>query len=138
MKRLALLVALVATMALGAAGTAGAAPKRTLATPSNVCGALVKFGAGDYGTFGNCMRHLNGDVAAFRYPATEDPNSPLISLAENCKMLEQMIPGFAYPFTFEEGPEWPFPVYTAQNRKQCERTLFAYHTLASLFGPAAA
>jgi hypothetical protein len=44
----------------------------------------------------------------------------------------------SYPFFFDEGGPaagWPFPEFTAQNHVQCENTLFAYHTLVTIFGP---
>ncbi len=143
MKR-ALLVA-VATIALGVtSGTAQAKkPDRTLATPSAVCRALVANHAGGYASFGKCMGRLNKDIKAFRFPA--DDGSGLISLSQRCTLFEQGQTDpetgeffkITYPFFFAEDPGWPFPQYTARNHKQCERTLFAYHTLADTLGPPA-
>ena len=130
MKRFILGAAAALTLALPATAMA-APPDRTLATPNTACRTLVRYEAGGYTSFADCMRNLMRDIRDFRFPANpEDPSSPLLSLAENCAFLEQEF-GVSYPFTFEEGPEWPFPVLTAQNSKQCEITIFTYHTLTA-------
>ena len=134
-----LLIAL-ATIAFGTVGgTAGAAkPDRILATPSTACRILVTYGAGGYDSFRACMAKLNKAVAAFRFPA--DDGSGLISLSQRCTQFEQGVTDpetgeffqLTYPFFFGEGgPDagWPFPELTAQNHKQCEITLYTYHTL---------
>jgi hypothetical protein len=104
--------------------------------PANVCRALVQIRPDLYASFGECVGGLNRDIAAFRAPANPvDPSSPLISISEQCTLLEQgiFVPPLGrfvqvtYPFFFEEPPGWPFPEYTAQNNRQCEITLFAYH-----------
>jgi hypothetical protein len=114
-----------------------AAPERVRATPSQACEILVEWHAGGYSSFDNCMETFNQDVAAYRFFSPID--GTLISLDENCSILEAgiSIPGgptlqITYPFSFEEGPGWPFPVLYAQNHHQCEITLFTYHKLAGL------
>jgi hypothetical protein len=134
MKRLLALTTAAATaaLALGTSSPAHAAkPDRVLATPSAACNILQQFGASGYASFGACMGNLHQDMAAFRFPSDEDP-SVLLSLRERCAGFEQE--GLTYPFTFEEGPDWPFPVLTAQNRQQCATTLYVYHTLADALG----
>lgn len=131
----------VAAIALAAStGTASAAsPKRILATPAQACKTMVAYDAGGYAGYGDCMGRLNKDVAAYRFPA--DDGSGLLSLDQRCAQFEQGITDpesgevlrVTYPFFFTEGgPQagWPFPEFTAQNHRQCEITLFTYHTLA--------
>lgn len=132
-----ILIVAIATAALAVAlpGVAPAKPATPLATPANVCRAFIQFGAGGYSSYGNCVGHLNRDVRAYRFFA--DDGVTLISLDERCRQFEQGLTDpvigeffqLTYPFTFEEGPDWPFPVYTAQNHRQCMTALFAYHTL---------
>ena len=131
----------VAAIALAATATpaSAASPKRTLATPAEACKTMVAFDAGGYAGFGECMGRLNKDVGAYRSLA--DDGSGLISLDQRCTQFEQGVTDpesgevfrLTYPFFFGEGgPEagWPFPEFTAQNHRQCEITLFTYHTLA--------
>lgn len=132
MKRFLALTTAVAALALGGAGAAQAAkPDRILATPSAACRILQQYGASGYATFGACMGNLHRDMAAFRFPSDEDP-SVLLTLWQRCAGFEQQF--LTYPFTFEEGPDWPLPVLTAQNRQQCATTLYVYHTLADALG----
>ena len=137
MRKLMLVVA-AATIALTAGlGTAQAAkPDRLLATPANVCRDIVNIRPDLYSSYGDCVGNLNRDVAAFRFPANPgDPNSPLISIDEQCTRLEEgvFVPPLGqfitvtYPFFFFEPPPWPFPEYWAMNHGQCENTLYAYH-----------
>ena len=70
------------------------------------------------------MRHINADIRDYRFPANpEDPNSPLLTLSQNCAMLEAGFPDpitgelfqVAYPFFFVEGPFWaPFPEFAGR------------------------
>jgi hypothetical protein len=134
MKRLLAATAAAATAALtlGTTGVAQAAkPDRILATPSAACRILQQYDASGYATYGDCVENLNSDMAAFRFPSDEDP-SVLLTLQQRCAGFEQEF--LTYPFTFEEGPDWPFPVLTAQNRQQCATTLYVYHTLAEALG----
>lgn len=133
MKRFGLTAAATIVMATASVSVADAAkPSRILATPKNVCSILVHYQAVSYTTLGTCAANLRADVANFRFPSDDDPHV-LISLSQRCEQFEGE--GLTYPFTFEEGPEWPFPVLTAQNRQQCARVLYTYHTLAdALFG----
>lgn len=131
MKRILICAAATAAVALTGAASAEAKGARLLGTPKNACSIMVSYGAGGYTSFGDCAGRLHADVAAFRFPSDEDPNV-LLSLEQRCAQFEAM-GVISYPFTFEEGPDWPFPVLTAQNREQCKRTLFTYHELASLF-----
>ena len=129
MKRLMIVAAAASVMAVGAAGVAEAkGPSAIRATPSNACTILTQFHAGGYSTFGGCMSHIHGDIARYRYPSDADPNV-LLSLMQRCQQFEAE-GGLTYPFEFAEGPDWPFPVLTAQNRRQCATTLYTYHTLA--------
>lgn len=147
MKRTLLAVTSALLLAFVATGAAQAAtPSRTLATPSTACSIMVTYGVGGYSSFGNCMGNLNRDVEAYRFPDDpQDPNSATLSLSQRCTQFEEGIfdPAagglvqISYPFFFAEFPGWPFPELTAQNHRQCEITLFTYHTLASLLGPPA-
>lgn len=132
-----IVVALFAAAAVMAVvGSAQAKPDRLLATPANVCRDIVDIRPALYSSYGECVGNLNRDVAAFLFPANPaDPNSPLISIDEQCKRLEEgiFVPPLGqfitvtYPFFFEEPPGWPFPEYWAMNHGQCENTLYAYH-----------
>jgi hypothetical protein len=125
--------ALAAVIGVGSAGAAN--PHRTLATPAAACRALEEFGANPYSSYGQCLANLKRDVAAYQFP---DEQGELITLDERCTQFEEGVTDpetgetfqITYPFTFEEGPEWPFPVLTAQNHGQCEIALYTYHTLA--------
>jgi hypothetical protein len=144
-RRTLLSLAAALMLVVGTVGAAQAAegPKRLLGNPSTACRVLVQYQAGGYTSFEDCMETINQDIAAYRFPANpEDPSSPLLSLSENCAMLEA---GFTdpstgetfqvtYPFFFDEPPFWPFPELTAYNHRQCVVTIYTYHTLASLFG----
>jgi hypothetical protein len=143
MKRLSVVAAAAAVMAFGSVGVAEAAkPERTLATPKNVCSILLQYEAVSYKRLGQCMARIPWDVRGYRLPSDADPNV-LISLRERCALFEEGETDPAtgeffqieYPFTFEEGPEWPFPVLSANNRRQCTYALYTYHTLASTLGP---
>ena len=131
--RYLLLVGLVAA-AVSLAGVAGSAeaakPDRLLATPANACRALVEIRPDLYPDFGRCVGQLNRELREYRWPL--DPNT---SLSERCRQLEQgvFVPPLqqfvtvTYPFFFGEPAGWPFPEFTAQNHKQCQITLLAYH-----------
>jgi hypothetical protein len=132
LKRFAVAVGALAVLTIGI-GTAQAKPDRLLATPANVCRALVDIRPDLYSSYGECVGRLNKDVAAFRAPNA--PGGPPISIDERCTELEAGVFGpplgqviqVTYPFFFEEPPGWPFPEYWAQNHNQCENTLYAYH-----------
>ena len=135
----ALAAATTLTAAIGASGAAGG--DRLLATPPNVCSALVQIRPDLYASFGECVGRLNRDVAAYRFPENpEDPSSPLLSLDERCTQFEDgifdpMLGEFfqiEYPFFFVEPEGWPFPEYWAQNRQQCMNTLYAYHRFVGI------
>ncbi len=141
MKRV-LLVATAMMALLVAAGSAQAKkPEGTFATKKNACRILVANDAGGYAKFGKCMGRLKKDIAAFRFPA--DDGSGLLSLDQRCTLFEQGQTDpetgeffqITYPFVFEEDPSWPFPVLTARNHRECEVTLYTYHTLADTLGP---
>ena len=143
MRRTILALTAAAALAVSVVGAASAAaPIKPIATPANACTALVQFDAGGYSSFKDCMRHINADVRAYRFPANpEDPNSPLLTLSQNCAMLEA---GFTdpstgetfqvtYPFFFDEPPFWaPFPEFTGMNHRQCQIAIFTYHKLVGL------
>lgn len=142
MRRTILVLAAAAAMALSVAAPASAAaPIQPIATPANACEALVEFGAGGYASFEDCMRHINADIRDYRFPANPaDPNSPLLTLSQNCAMLEA---GFVdpstgetfqvtYPFYFAEPDPWPFPEFTGMNHRQCQIAIFTYHKLVGL------
>jgi hypothetical protein len=136
MKRLFIAAITAATLATGITAVAGAKPDRLLATPANVCRDIVTVPTTQdlYTSFGECMGRLNKDVAAFRWPSA-GPGSSLISIEERCIQLEagifvpplDKVVQVSYPFFFEEPDDWRFPEYWAQNRNQCENTLYAYH-----------
>ncbi len=145
MKRILFTLSAAALLALGSVGTAAAAaPNRPIATPAEACRILTEFGAPGYtGSFQACMRHINADVRAYRYPEDEtDPQSDLISLDQRCTELENGVEDMgqsiqiSYPFTFVEPPElWGilgFPTLTGYNHHQCEITLYTYHSLILL------
>jgi hypothetical protein len=123
----AMIAGLISVMS---AGPASAKSTTVVATPSMACKTLVKYGATNQ-SFGGCMGTLHGNIAAFRFPSDNDPNV-LLSLSQRCAEFESQF--LTYPFVFEEGPDWPFPVFTAYNRNQCEVTLYTYHTLAEALG----
>jgi len=146
-KRILLTTAATILLVFASVGVAQAAePSRILATPSTACSILVEWHAGGYQSFGDCMAHINRDVANYRFPDNpEDPNSPLLSLSQRCSQFEEGIYDpeagglvqITYPFFFTEGGAaagWPFPELTAQNHRQCEITLYTYHTLVTIFG----
>jgi hypothetical protein len=118
--------ALVASFSVAANADSG----RVLANPANVCKTLVRYGAGDYASFGHCMGRINRDVRRFRF--FDEEVGAVLSLDQRCTEFESQF--LTYPFYFDEGPEWPFTTFTARNHRQCMFTLYAYHTLASLFG----
>lgn len=141
MRRTLLPLAAALVLTLGSAGAASAAaPTRVLATPAQACRTLAAFHVGAYTSFETCMDTINADIAAYRFPS--DDGSTLLSLDQRCAEFEAGLTDpetgetlvITYPFTFEEGPQWPFPVLTANNHRQCEVTLYTYHALASLFG----
>ena len=115
--------ALVASIAVAANADSG----RVLANPANVCRTLVQFGAGNYGSFGDCMGRIHQDVMSF--VSLDDETGTPLSLDQRCAAFESQF--LTYPFYFDEGPDWPFTTFTAQNHQQCMFTLYAYHTLAA-------
>ena len=142
MRRIKLALAAATLLAISAAGAANAAaPIQPIATPAAACRALIEVGAGGYSSFQDCMAQINADVRDYRFPANpEDPSSPLLSLSQNCRMLEQ---GFVdpatgqlfqvtYPFFFAEPPGWPFPQFTGMNHRQCQIAIFSYHKFVGL------
>ena len=143
MRRLYLVAAATAMMAFGPVSVSEAAhPPRILATPKNVCSILIQYEAVSYTRLGQCMARIQKVVRDFRLPSEADPNV-LISLRERCRLFEEGETDpetgeffqITYPFTFVEGPEWPFPVLTANNRRQFTMAIYTYHTLASTLGP---
>ena len=142
MRRTILVLAAAAALALSVVGPASAAaPIKPIATPANACEALVQFGAGGYTSFQDCMLHINADIRDYRFPADPgDPNSPLLTLSQNCAMLEAGFPDpitgelfqVTYPFFFGEPPDWPFPEFTGMNHRQCQIAIFTYHKLVGL------
>ena len=141
MRRITLVAVAAMILTAGLSATATATPDRLLATPANVCTALVEIRPDLYASFGGCVGRLNRDVAAYRFPDNpEDPNSRLLSLSERCMQFEEGVfdPevgeffSITYPFFFGEPAGWPFPEYWAQNRNQCENTLYAYHRFVGI------
>jgi hypothetical protein len=130
MKRLFVGVFATAALAASFAVAASADSGRVLANPANACKTLVEFGAGGYSSFGDCMGRIHQDVTSFRF--FDDETGQVLSLDQRCSEFESQF--LTYPFYFDEGPDWPFTTFTAQNHQQCMFTLYAYHTLASLFG----
>jgi hypothetical protein len=138
-KRVLIVAVTTIVLAVSLSTAATAKPDRLLATPANVCQALVDIRPDLYSSFGQCAGRLNRDVAAYRFPDNpEDPNSPLLSLSERCAQFEQGLTDpetgeefkLTYPFFFVEG--WELPEYWAQNRNQCENTLYAYHRFVGI------
>jgi len=138
-KSLRALVAVGAAAALSAlpVNTASAAPKgdpnvtRT-ANPAQSCAAipatLAQFGMEPEGfSFKDCVRTVAGHVPDVAFG---DPY-------EQCAALEAGIetPGgffqISYPYTFHNAPGDPFPDLRANNRKQCARALYTFHTIES-------
>jgi hypothetical protein len=121
--------------------TASAAPSgggggggAKVANPAQACAAipatLAQFGIEAEGfTYSSCVRTVAGRV----------PNLPFGNPYEQCAALEEGQEGFAitYPYTFYADGEAPFPALRANNREQCARALWTFHTIGSyLEGPA--
>jgi hypothetical protein len=130
MKRLFVSVFAAAALLASVAVAASADSGRVLANPANACRELIEWNVGGYESFGDCKGRIHQDVADFRF--FDDEAGGLIGLSERCTAFENQF--LTYPFYFDEGPEWPFTTFTAQNHQQCMVTLYTYHTLASLFG----
>lgn len=133
MRRALLPLAAALLLALGSVSTVQAArPQGTIATPAAACRALVAFDAGGYTSFESCMATINADIAAYRFPANpDDPNSPLLNLSQNCRVLEQEF-GVSYPYFFDEPEGWPFSEFTAMNHRQCQIAIYSYHRFVGL------
>jgi hypothetical protein len=117
----------------GAAAAPAGDPNVTrIANPAQACAAipatLAQFGVTpeDF-DFVSCVSDLAGRV----------PNVAFGSPYDQCAMLEAGIqtPGgfFAvtYPYVFHAEPGDPFPNLQANNREQCARALYTFHTIES-------
>lgn len=124
--------ALLATAPVTAAhGAPPGDPNQTRqATPANACAAipatLAQFGIEPTGfSFSSCVKTLAGRV----------PDVAFGSPYEQCAALEQGFetPGglfkIEYPYTFHAEPGDPFPNLRANNREQCARALYTFHTI---------
>jgi hypothetical protein len=144
-KRTLVILSAAALLLFASVGIAQAAgPKKDIGTPSRSCAILAEYHAGGYTSFQDCMRTINQDLAAYRFPADPtDPSSPLMNLDQRCTELENgvfdpqagMTISISYPFFFGEGGPaagWPFPELTGYNHHQCEIILFTYHKLVGL------
>lgn len=121
-------------------GTASAAPAGNpnatkVANPAQACaavpGTLAQFGLEAEGfDFSSCVRTVSGRV----------PNLPFGNPYEQCAALEQGVetPGgflqVTYPYVFHAEPGDPFPNLKANNREQCARALWTFHTIESYLG----
>jgi hypothetical protein len=76
-----------------------------------------------------------------RTVASRVPDLPFGNPYEQCAMLEQGIDSpfgrlqITYPYTFHNEPDDPFPNLRANNREQCARALYAFHTIESYLPP---
>ena len=139
--RLAIATAVAGATVLAGAGAAAAAPsgdpgRARTANPANACAAipatLAQFGVEAEGfDFTTCVRDVAGRV----------PDVAFGSPYEQCAMLEAGVetPGgffqITYPYTFHAEEGDPFPDLRANNREQCARALYAFHTIESYLPP---
>ena len=126
--------AAVATSTSAASAAPSGDPNVTrIANPANACAAvpatLAQFGITPQGfSFSSCVRELAG-----RVPDVPGQGSPY----QQCAALEggvQTPGGFiqvSYPYVFHNAPGDPFPNLQANNREQCARALYTFHTIES-------
>lgn len=135
--RIAVTAASAAVLAAAPVATATAAPSgdpdvTRVATPAHACaaipGTLAQFGITPTGfKFSDCVRTL----------ARRVPNVAFGSPYDQCAALEAGVqtPGgffrIEYPYVFHAEPGDPFPNLKANNREQCARALYTFHTLES-------
>lgn len=120
-------------------GTASAAPAGNpnatkVANPAQACaaipGTLAQLDIEPAGfSFSSCVRTVSGRVP--------DLPPPFGNPYEQCAVLEEgvMTPGglmrVTYPYVFHAEPGDPFPNLRANNREQCARALWTFHTIES-------
>jgi hypothetical protein len=120
------------TAAAAPSGKAGGAAK--VANPAQACAAipagLANFGLEPEGfSFSSCVRTV----------ASQVPNVGEGNPYQQCAALEQGQEGpggfvqVTYPYTFY-AQGGPFPALRVNNREQCARALWAYHTIGSYLG----
>ena len=125
--------AVLAAVPVAASASPSGDPNVTrVATPAHACaaipGTLAQFHVPATGfSFSSCVRTLAGRV----------PDLPAGSPYGQCAALEQGVqtPGgfikVEYPYVFHAEPGDPFPNLRANNREQCARALYAFHTIES-------
>ncbi len=117
-----------------AAAPAGASGKAPVANPAQSCTAvqttLAQLGVADESfSFSSCVRGVARQVPLL--PAG-DPYAQCATYEEEGIETPGGVLEFSYPFTFyAEGG--PFPQLRANNREQCARALWTYHTIAGYF-----
>jgi hypothetical protein len=128
---------LTAMSVTGAAAAPSGDPNVTrVANPAQACAAipatLAGFGITPEGfDFSSCVK----DVAA------QVPNVAFGNPYEQCALLEEGVEGpfgvlkVTYPYVFHSEPGDPFPNLQANNREQCARALYVFHTLESYLPP---
>jgi hypothetical protein len=134
----ATVTAVASATVLLTAGGAAAAPKgvgpddvRT-ANPAQACAAIEATLAG----FGVTATDFDV-ISCVRDVAREVPNVAFGDPYEQCATPEagtQTPGGFfqiTYPYVFHAEPGDPFPNLRANNREQCARALYAFHTIES-------
>ncbi|MGY1752499.1 hypothetical protein [Blastococcus sp. SYSU D01042] len=125
--------AAVATSATTAsAAPSGQANAAKVANPAQACASipasLAELGIEAEGfRFSDCVR-----TVASRVPSVPGFGSPY----DQCELMEES-GEIAYPYTFYAGiPEpFPFPSLRANNREQCARALWTFHTIGTYLGP---
>lgn len=129
--------AVLAAVPLTAAAAPSGDPTVTrVATPAHACAAipatLAQFQITPTGfSFSSCVRTVAGRV----------PNVAFGNPYEQCAALERGVqtPGgffqISYPYVFHAEPGDPFPNLKANNRQQCARALYTFHTIESYLPP---
>lgn len=122
--------AVVTSTSAASAAPSGDPNVTRVANPANACasipGTLAGFGITPTGfDYSTCVRTLARDVPDI--PGFGDP-------AEQCDALVQF-GVISYPFVFHAEPGDPFPDLRANNREQCARALYAFHTIETYAGP---
>jgi len=131
---------LTALSVTGAAAAPAGDPNVTrIANPAQACAAipatLAQFGVTpeDF-DFNSCVTEIAKQVPDL------EPVAIFGSPYAQCARLEagEQTPGglfqITYPYVFHAEPGDPFPNLQANNREQCARALFAFHTIGSYLG----
>ncbi len=125
--------AVVTSTSAASAAPSGSSDVARLANPAQAC-AVIPAALGQFGIipegfrYSSCVREVAG-----RVPDLEGAGSPY----EQCAALEAGIETpegalqISYPYVFYPSSQDPFPALKVNNREQCARALYAYHTIES-------